>query len=199
MNDEKSVAVWDITIRLFHWTLVIGFTIAYLTGEAESDLHAWAGYVILGLLVYRLAWGFIGTRYARFSSFLFSPSETLSYLGGLLRGKPGHYVGHNPAGALMVFALLFSLALTTVTGLMLYGEEGKGPLAQTSVIATAQADEDRNHDEGENEFLEEVHEFFSHLTLLLVAFHIGGVIVASRLEGQNLARAMVTGRKTVPK
>jgi len=199
MNDQNSVAVWDITIRIFHWTLVIGFTIAYITGEAESEIHAWAGYVILGLLVYRLAWGFIGTRYARFSSFLFSPGETLSYLGGLLRGKPGHYLGHNPAGALMVFALLFSLALTTVTGLVLYGEEGKGPLAQTSVIATAQADDDRDHNQGENEVLEELHEFFSHLTLLLVALHIGGVIVASRLEGQNLARAMVTGRKSVPK
>jgi len=199
MNDQNSVAVWDITIRIFHWTLVIGFTIAYITGEAESEIHAWAGYVILGLLVYRLVWGFIGTRYARFSSFLFSPGETLSYLGGLLRGKPGHYLGHNPAGALMVFALLFSLALTTVTGLVLYGEEGKGPLAQTSVIATAQADDDRDHNQGENEVLEELHEFFSHLTLLLVALHIGGVIVASRLEGQNLARAMVTGRKSVPK
>lgn len=199
MENANSVQVWDITIRLFHWMLVIAFAIAYVTGEAESEIHAWAGYVILGLLAYRLVWGFIGTRYARFSSFLFSPGETLSYLGGLLRGKPGHYLGHNPVGALMVFALLFSLTMTTFTGLLLYGDEGKGPLAQTGIIATAQADDDRDHDENENELLEEVHEFFSHLTLLLVFFHIGGVVVASRLEGQNLARAMVTGRKNALK
>lgn len=199
METADSVKVWDITIRIFHWTLVISFAVAYVTGEAESGIHAWAGYVILGLLVYRLLWGLIGTRYARFSSFLFSRGETLSYLGGLLRGKPGHYLGHNPAGALMVFALLISLAMTTFTGLVLYGDEGKGPLAQTSIVATALADDDRDDGEGENEFLEEVHEFFSHLTLLLVLVHIAGVVVASKLEGQNLARAMVTGRKNAPK
>lgn len=172
MTPANTVPVWDISIRIFHWALVAGFAVAYLTGEMEVSLHENAGYIILGLLLYRLLWGFIGSRYARFSSFVFSPAETFSYIGSLLRLKPEHYLGHNPAGALMVFALLTSLALAVVSGILLQIDE--------------------------NELFEEVHEFFSHLCLLLVLAHIAGVVVAGKLEGQNLVKAMLTGRKQSP-
>lgn len=196
MNESNSVAVWDISIRVFHWTLVAAFSIAYVTGEIEGALHAYPGYLVLGLLAYRLAWGLIGTRYARFSSFIFSARETRDYLKGLVTGRPRHYHGHNPAGAIMVFLLLFSLAMTVYTGLEAYAQEGKGPLANASpVIAVAYANDDHDDEHEGDDWWEEIHEFFSHLTLLLVGIHILGVLVASVLHRENLVRAMITGRK----
>ena len=201
MNNAKTVRVWDIAIRLFHWSLVITFAVAYLTGENDEQdfIHSYAGYVIAGLLLFRIIWGFVGTRFAQFSSFVFGPKTTLQYLGGLFRGKAQHYLGHNPAGAAMVFLLLFSLTATIYTGLEAYAGEGKGPLASSSmsVIATARADDDGENENrnGEDDLWEEIHEFFANLTLVLVGFHIAGVIVSSRLEHQNLVKAMITGRK----
>jgi len=201
MSTTRQVPVWDIALRIFHWSLVVAFAIAYVTGEGEEQefLHSYAGYVIGGLLVFRVVWGFIGSRYARFSSFLFTPKTTFEYLAGMFRGKPRHYLGHNPAGAVMVFLLLFSITAAVYTGLKAYAAEGKGPLALNSVtlIKNAKADsreEDRYKSEGD-EFWEEIHEFFANFSLLLVALHIGGVIFSSRLERQNLAKAMITGRK----
>lgn len=195
MNDSNTVTVWDISIRVFHWTLVVAFSIAYITGEIEGDIHAYPGYLVLGLLIYRLAWGLVGTRYARFSSFLFGPNETKSYIRSLITGHPRRYLGHNPAGAIMVFLLLLSLAITVYTGLEAYAQEGRGPLAGASpVIATALANGDHDNDD-EDDWWEEIHEFFSHLTLLLVGAHIIGALVASVLHRENLVRAMITGRK----
>lgn len=196
MTTNQSVRVWDLGIRVFHWSLVIAFTVAYVTGEDEDAVHVYAGYFIVGLLAYRLLWGFIGTKYARFRSFLFGPRETIDYLTGMVRGRSKHYLGHNPAGGAMVYLLLFSLAAAVYTGLEAYGAEGKGPLAALSVpaIQSAHADEHEGRGTGD-EFWEEAHELFSHLSLVLVVLHILGVLVSSKLEGQNLVRAMITGRK----
>lgn len=198
MNSDRSVPVWDIAIRIFHWSLVITFAVAYLTGEGDEQefIHSYAGYIIGGLIAFRFIWGFVGTRYARFSSFIFGPGATLGYLAGLARGKVRHYLGHNPAGAAMVFMLLFSITATVYTGLEAYAAEGKGPLAQNSasVIAPAMADEHEENGDAD-EFWEEVHEFFANLSLLLIALHIAGVFFSSRLEHQNLVKAMLTGRK----
>jgi len=200
MSSTKSVRVWDIALRLFHWSLVLAFTVAYLTGEGDEQelIHSYAGYIIGGLLIFRILWGFAGTKYARFSSFVFGPKITIQYITGLMHGKVRHYLGHNPAGALMVFMLLLSLTATVYTGLEAYAADGKGPLATNSirVIATARADEPGEHDDDSGEeFWKEIHEFFANLALILVGLHIAGVIVSSRLEHQNLAKAMVTGRK----
>ena len=205
----NQVRVWDPLVRLFHWSLVAAFIIAYVTGEEESMVHIYAGYYILGLLAFRVIWGFMGTRYARFSDFIYSPRRTLQYLKGLFAGKPEHFLGHNPAGGWMIVMLLVSLALTTWTGLKYYGLEGHGPLAagdiEVTLVTTARADEDgREAHEGrgeggehspEQEFWEELHEFFANLTVLLVVIHVAGVVVSSRLHGENLVRAMITGRK----
>ena len=205
---DSTVRVWDPFIRIFHWSLVAGFAIAYFSGEDEGVLHAYSGYVVGILISPRLLWGFVGSKYARFSQFLYSPGQVIQYLKGLRSGKPDHYLGHNPAGSWMIFALLISLVMTTVSGLQAYGIEGHGPLADaqsgaptfaasTSFIRDARADDDADEHEGndEEEEWEEIHEFFANLTLLLVFIHVAGVIVASRMHGENLARAMVTGNK----
>ncbi|NWG86769.1 MAG: cytochrome b/b6 domain-containing protein [Hydrogenophilaceae bacterium] len=193
----NRIKVWDPAVRLFHWALVVLFAVAYLSGEESEALHAYAGYGVLGLIGFRLVWGFLGTKHARFSDFLYGPTATLRYARALMAGKPIHYLGHNPIGGWMIVLLLLSLFGACWSGLKLYAiEEGKGPLARVpAIIAPAKADEAGGADEAGEEFWEEVHEVLSNLTLALVFIHIAGVVVASRLHRENLARAMVTGYK----
>jgi cytochrome b len=200
---DHEVRVWDPLVRVFHWSLVAAFAIAWLSGDEESLLHIYSGYFIIGLVAFRVLWGFMGSRHARFGDFLYSPRRTLQYLKSLRSGTPEVFLGHNPAGGWMIVLLLVSLALTSYTGLKVYGVEGHGPLAATAGVAlvtTAQADEEEH--EGRNgagregeDFWEEIHEFFANLTVFLVVIHVAGVVVASRLHGENLVRAMITGNK----
>ena len=126
---QKEIKVWDPLVRLFHWSLVATFTIAWLTGDEESRLHELAGYAVIGLVLIRIAWGFVGTRYARFSDFVYRPSVALSYARDLTLGKSKRYLGHNPLGGVMVLALLASLLAAGITGLALEGaEQGTGRL-----------------------------------------------------------------------
>jgi cytochrome b len=204
----NEVRVWDPLVRIFHWSLVAAFAIAWLSGDEESRLHELAGYAVIGLVLVRIVWGFIGTRYARFSDFVYRPSTVLAYAREMLVGKPKHYLGHNPLGGMMVLALLVSLPAAGVTGLALQGaEQGTGPFASLSagttvtmpaVIAKAMADDDdEEENEGNEKLWEELHEFFANLTLLLVVLHITGVIIGSLAHRENLVRAMLTGRKPV--
>lgn len=180
---QEQIKVWDLAIRLFHWLLVIGFLVAYLTEEDFLTVHVWAGYSVMGLVVFRIVWGFIGGQYARFSNFVRSPVQSAGYLLDALSGRAKRYVGHNPAGGAMIVLLLLSLVLTTVTGLAVYGaEEHAGPLAD--VIRSG------------GEFWEETHEFFANFTVLLVVLHIAGVILESRLHKENLIKSMFTGYKS---
>jgi cytochrome b len=207
LRAPNEVKVWDPLVRIFHWSLVAAFAIVWLTGDEESRLHELAGYAVIGLVLVRIVWGFIGTRYARFSDFVYRPSTVLGYAREMLAGKPRHYLGHNPLGSMMVLALLVSLLAAGITGLALQGaEQGTGPFASLSagttvtmpsLIARAVADDDDEEDEGNEEIWEELHEFFANLTLLLVALHIAGVIVGSLVHRENLVRAMLTGRKPV--
>jgi cytochrome b len=116
MNREK-VKVWDPLVRIFHWSLVIFFTLSYLTGEEESSLHNNAGYIVLGLVAFRLIWGFVGTRYARFSDFIYGPGATIDYARSLLVRKPIHHVGHNQLGGWMIIALIVSILITCWSGI----------------------------------------------------------------------------------
>lgn len=210
-----QVRVWDPLVRLFHWSLVAAFAIAYFTGEEESLVHIYAGYFIIGLLVFRLVWGFVGTRHARFSDFLYSPARTSQYLKSLFSATPEHFIGHNPAAGWMVMLLLIFLVITSYTGLKVYGAEGHGPLAagtgRVTLVASAHANDDDDDDDkheaaGDNghereageEFWEELHEVFANLTVLLVFIHVAGVVVSSRLHRENLVRAMITGKKNAP-
>lgn len=211
LNDTSTIKVWDIGVRLFHWSLVAFFVIAYFTGEGEDGgsngtLHAWAGYAIIALLAFRIVWGFIGGRYARFSDFIFGPGTVLGYIKGLFAGRPKRYLGHNPAGGIMVMLMLLSLIAVSWTGLKAYQAEGKGPLAAGPSISigvpTAQAEgwgeAEENEGfggEGGEEFWEEAHEASVNFMLLLIVLHLGGVALSSMLHRENLPRAMLTGRK----
>lgn len=207
MNESATIKVWDPLLRLFHWSLVVSFAIAYLTGDEEGELHVLSGYVVSGLIAFRILWGIVGPRHARFSDFVTGPGKVVAYLRSLASGKPQHYLGHNPAGGYMVIALLIALAVTCYSGLAAYGAEGHGPLAAgTSLpIASAYADEDNEGMENDHEGMEggedaweEIHETAANLTLALVFLHIAGVVVSSRLHRENLVRAMITGRKNKP-
>ena len=213
--NNTEVRVWDPLVRLFHWSLVLTFFISYFTGDEENQLHIYAGYAVLGLIVFRLIWGIIGTKHARFSDFLASPAKVIEYLKSLGSRKPKHYLGHNPAGGWMVIVLLISLFVSTISGLKLYAvEEGKGPLAgvtsDVSLISNAYADKDEDEKEhgkeyeehegqgGEregDEFWKEVHEVSSNFTLFLIFLHVAGVVVSSKLHKENLVKAMISGNK----
>ncbi|MFO7786911.1 MAG: cytochrome b/b6 domain-containing protein [Halospina sp.] len=207
MNQDNQVRVWDPFIRIFHWLLVVAFFTAYITEGEPEWLHVWAGYLIVGLLVLRIIWGFIGSEHARFSSFVFSPGAILAYLRDNIRGRAEYYRGHNPAGGAMILAIILSLLITSGAGMVvLAGEEGEGPLAGW-LIATPEMQsegtggEEDEHEEEEHEesalveATEEVHEWFANLTLALVILHVIAVIVESIRERQNLIRSMFTGYK----
>jgi len=185
----SSVKVWDLFIRVFHWALVAAFTIAYLTEGEILGLHVWAGYLVFSLVVLRLIWGVIGTEHARFSGFVRGPGAVLTHLREVVSGGGKRYLGHNPAGGAMIVALLICLALTSGLGLLMFGaiypDSALGDLAALFGL----------HGEMGAESLEEVHEFFANLTLLLVGLHIAGVVVESLRHRENLIRPMVTGRK----
>ena len=124
----------------------------------------------------------IGTRHARFTDFVAGPGRAFAYLRALVRGRAPRYLGHNPAGGLMIVALLASLAVTAAAGIAMIGIDGAGPLAGLVPVGYAEP-------------LEEVHEFFANLTLLLILTHVTGVVVGSIAHRENLVRSMINGRK----
>lgn len=197
--------VWDPLVRIGHWTLVIAFFTAYLSGDDLFNIHKWAGYVVAGYVLVRIVWGLIGTRHARFTNFVRGPGAVLGYLRGLFTGHVKDYAGHNPAGGAMVVALLFSLLVTTGSGMALYAvEDNAGPLAGIvteetfAPMASAFGEEGehgRDEESGAEELLEGVHKAFVYITLALIGLHLAGVVASSLAHKQNLARAMVTGRK----
>jgi len=180
---KTTIRAWDPLIRVFHWSLVFFFLVAFVTEDDWLDLHVQAGYAITLLLGFRLLWGLIGTHQAQFRSFVKPPRAVLAYLRSMLSLRPAHYLGHNPVAAVMVLALLLSLSVTCFTGLVTIASEGQGPLAATFFASWR------------GEWMEELHEFFANFTLLLVFGHVLGVVISSLLERENLVRAMITGRK----
>jgi cytochrome b len=200
-----STIVWDPLVRFGHWALVAAFAVAYLSAEEEAGspdpLHVWGGYVVGVLVVVRVVWGFVGPRHARFSDFVRSPLVALAYFRDLLYGRARRYVGHSPAGSAMVIALLVCLAATVTTGLMAYGEQGKGPLAAVMTDANANGNEPEHRalaktgGEQSESTIGELHGLFANITVALVVAHIFGVVVASVVHKENLVLAMITGRK----
>ncbi len=184
-GSEQQIRVWDLFIRVFHWGLALLFLAAYVTEEDILVIHVWAGYLILGLIGLRIVWGFIGTSYARFSSFVFGPETVIQYLKDTLRLKAKRYIGHNPAGGAMILVMLLSVVLTCITGVAVYGVEGAGPMASWLV----------NAGEWLHEPLEEVHEFFANFTVTLIVIHVAGVIIEGLVHRENLVDAMITGNK----
>ncbi|MGB0224786.1 MULTISPECIES: cytochrome b/b6 domain-containing protein [unclassified Marinobacterium] len=182
---KKEIRVWDPLVRVFHWALVLSFAIAWISADEFDTLHFWAGYTIAALVAFRIVWGFIGTRHARFSDFVYRINTIKSYLIDLAALRPKHYVGHNPAGGLMVIVLLLSLGLLTFTGMASVAPDGIGPLAGTWVESIS------------GYWMEDVHEAVANLVLAFVLFHISGVLISSLVHGENLVRAMINGKKEI--
>jgi cytochrome b len=186
----QMVRVWDGPTRLFHWLLVASVAVAMLTGYLAPEwwmgTHLIAGYAIVLLLVFRLVWGIFGPEYAR----LINLARSTRYLGAYVRGlallRPPHYVGHNPVGALMIFAFFGVFLGLVATGLMVQaGEEKQGPLAGIVGYAVGHA-------------AKEVHEILAFAALAMIAIHISGVLVESWLQNVNLTRGMIDGRMPLP-
>ena len=170
---NQRILVWDVPTRVFHWLLAVSFAGAFLTAESERyrEIHVTLGYTLLGLIAFRLVWGFLGSRYARFRSFLFRPVEIIAYVTSLAKARPAHYAGHNPAGSVSVFLLLALGMLAGASGVLAFQDVG-------------------------GDVLEELHEMTAYAMLAVVALHVAGVVLSSVMHRENLVRSMITGLKS---
>jgi cytochrome b len=170
-----SIRVWDPFVRVFHWSLVLSFGVAWLSAKSFEDVHYWAGYAAAALVLLRLLWGVVGTPYARFSQFVRSPLAVVAYLKAIATGSEARYIGHNPAGGAMVIALILAMAATAFTGWLLTTDAWWGDTP-----------------------LQKLHDHIAHGLLLLVLAHLAGVVFASFRHRENLVAAMVSGEKRAP-
>lgn len=170
---NQRILVWDVPTRVFHWLLAVSFAGAFLTAESERyrEIHVTLGYTLLGLIAFRLVWGFLGSRYARFRSFLFRPVEIIAYVTSLAKARPAHYAGHNPAGSVSVFLLLALGMLAGASGVLAFQDVG-------------------------GDVLEELHEMTAYAMLAVVALHVAGVVLSSVMHRENLVGSMITGLKS---
>lgn len=172
VNKDQSVLVWDFPVRVFHWLLVISFAGAWITSESEAQqmIHYAFGYTACALVLFRIVWGIVGTRYARFSQFIKGPAETIGHIKSLLTGNQHAGLGHNPAGAFAMVSLMVLVLLIGLTGYWsvkeLFGD-----------------------------VMGEAHEAIASLTMAAVVIHVAAAIIMSFLQKENLVRSMVTGRK----
>ena len=169
----QKIRIWDAPVRVFHWLLVLSFAGAYLTAESEywRLVHVTLGYTLGGLLAFRLVWGVIGTRYARFSNFVRGPAAVVSYLKSIQARQPEHHLGHNPAGAVAIVLLMVLGLGITATGYITYNDLGPG-------------------------WVGELHDLLANAMVLVIIGHLVGVVTASLQHKENLVRSMVTGFKT---
>lgn len=174
MKDIKSQAIliWDLPTRVFHWSLAICFIGAVLTQESEKYrlFHVSFGYTMLGLIIFRLLWGVIGSRYSRFSSFIFGLQEIKTYIMGLVRNRPIHYLGHNPLGSIAIYLILLIVLGISFTGYCIFNDVGAS-------------------------WYSEVHELMANFLIGIVVIHIFGVIASGLFHKENLVRSMLTGLK----
>lgn len=171
-NSSEKILVWDAPVRVFHWLMVLSFAGAYLTAESERWrlVHVSLGYTLGALVVFRIIWGLMGTRYARFTSFIRGPKAVAQYLRAMLNRKPEHHIGHNPAGAVAIALILLLSVAITATGWAIYNDVG-------------------------GDLLTELHESFANIMLAIIGIHVIGVVITSWLHKENLVRSMVTGKK----
>ena len=184
LNDQ--VKVWSIFIRLFHWALVVLFVMEFIIEDDLIKLHTTIGYVIISLLVLRILYGFVGDRYARFSDFIYAPGTVLNYTKSVFTFSARRYIGHNPAGGIMIILMIIVLISTVVTGVLTlpYADQPREyfpiiGLLPYWVFSSA----------------EDFHEVLADISLFLVVIHLTGVLVESVLHEENLIGSMLSGRK----
>lgn len=169
---ELQIPVWDVVVRTFHWTVVTGCLLNLFILEDGGIAHEIVGYIVAGALAIRLIWGFVGTRYARFADFVPTPRRLAGYLAALAQGREPRVIGHNPAGAVMMVALMILLAGVSLTGWMMGLDTFWG-----------------------EEWLEELHEGVANAILVLAGLHAAAALFESWRHRENLVWSMVTGRK----
>jgi cytochrome b len=167
--------VWDRPLRLWHWSLAMLVLIAWVTPNTYDSLHRLAGYAVIGLLAFRLLWGFVGTRHSRFDKVGLRLRAAPDYLKNLLRGNTGRYLGLNPAGVAMLVAMLGLLVISTITGAMQVTVRFFGVW-----------------------WIEDTHAYSSQAVIVLAALHVLGTLLMSVLQRENLVAAMFNGRKHPP-
>ena len=181
---KKIIRVWDLPIRLFHWCLLIGIVLSFVTvkiGGNAMEFHARVGYCVLTLIVFRVCWGLIGSHHARFINFVPSPKGLLNYLSG--KAKVG--LGHNPLGALSVLALLFSIGLQAVTGLFANDDIAfEGPLAKHVSNETVA-------------LLTSIHHQNEKVLIVLIVVHLCAIFYYQKFKGENLIKPMLLGDKEI--
>ncbi len=169
---KKSILVWDPLLRVFHWSLVLTFVIAFITAEDMEKLHIKVGYIVLGLVCFRLMWGFVGSHYARFSQFVKSPEKVISYLKDVYAKREKRYLGHNPAGGAMIIVMILGLFIISLTGWMITANGAH--------------------------WVEEAHEVSTFIFVIAITVHVLGVIIESIKHKENLTKAMINGYKKSP-
>jgi cytochrome b len=201
---KRTAKVWDIWVRVFHWVLVIAILMSYLTGEvggfdftmpgtdrfvSNMNVHVWSGLTILGLIVFRIIWGFAGSSTALFKNFTAGPSVIINYVKSVLSGPTKFFAGHNPAGGAVVMIILLALAVQASTGLFAKDESffaTSGPLAflvseETSTEITS------------------FHKlWWEYAVLILIVLHIAANLFYWLVKKQDLIWAMITGRRKLP-
>jgi len=188
-NSEKPpriIIVWDFPTRLFHWLLVIFVIISFVTGKIGGNAmqyHAWSGFTILTLLLFRLVWGFVGSRESRFMTFIRGPSAVVRYATTLLRSDSTHYLGHNPLGGWSIIAMIFALLVQAGTGLFANDDiVTQGPLFNWVSKATS-------------DWLTRIHKLNQVLIIALVSIHILALLFYFFYKRENLVKPMITGFK----
>ncbi len=171
-NQKQSILVWDFPVRVFHWLLVVSFAGAWLTSESEAQqmIHYAFGYSACTLVLFRIIWGIVGTRYARFTQFIKGPRETIHHIKALLTGNQHPGLGHNPAGALAMISLMVLILFIGLTGYWSV-KEFLGDL------------------------MGDAHDAIASIAMAIVILHIAAAIIMSFLQKENLVRSMVTGKK----
>jgi cytochrome b len=186
-TEPRKIKVWDASLRFFHWSLVASIGFLWYSGETGGNVmnwHIYVGYFVLGLIIYRVIWGFIGSRYARFGQFVTGPFATVKYAMQFLIGREKEHLSHNPLGSWMVLVLLTVIFLQAATGLFASDDIlVEGPLY--SLVPNDIAG-----------MLTEIHEFNFNVILACIAVHIVAVLLHMVFRREHLARSMVTGYKT---
>ena len=183
----QKIVVWDVPTRLFHWLTVMLVAAAYATWRLNwMDWHAYAGYALLALVVFRLLWGFFGSETARFARFLAAPRRAAGHLAQLLQREPDRQVGHNPAGGWMVLLLLALLLAETLTGIYINNDIADvGPFTELAPAPVAN-------------FITTLHDVFWQALLAAVTLHVLAVVLYWAAKRQNLLLPMITGCKVLP-
>lgn len=186
MAANAQIRIWDPWVRLFHWLLVTGVLVLFVLEESIMALHLIVGYAVFGLLCFRVIWGWIGPGHARFRDFVRSPQETWAYLGKLRSGQAERFLGHNPAGGMMIVMLMSTLLVTILFGMLAQGAEQSGGWLAWMAVSVGGA---------HAKWFEEAHELFAGVLMLLVVLHLGGVLFSSWHQKENLIKSMITGCK----